>query len=244
MSISMRLSNLTAALFALTLMPCCAGAQWEEKFLREHKELFSGDKALKLPFKVKDGQLILRCVSFELPMPPKLFLINPGVRIQRIDDLKQLRSHVIIQTPQGALAFVRLKTSKECYMFGPEQDSVQIEVTQRTPVSKKPAKSHESTEISEADFHEGFLGRISSRTAKRLGLSFAACVRSGSGFEVTRTLLVCPVNERHYNMERDRQYLERIVEWVGEDGEYRIIKRTVLNLPAGEGAGWVMPSTE
>jgi hypothetical protein len=246
MPMVMRLFNLAVVLLAITLTSCYSGALPDSWLTYRQVDLSIGDDVLKFPFKVKDGQIISRIVSHMDPEGRALFLVI-GTRTQMIDDLKILQSHVQIETPQGALAFVRLKAFNAFRDMGTVRkpgDPLQLEVMPRKKPQRQPARSPGDKRYSLDDIPDGFEAVISAGTAKRLGLTFAVCVRAGTGFEVTRTLLVCPISKIHYDMERDKQYLERVVEWVGSDGEYRIMKRTKLNIPAGRGSGWDIPSRE
>jgi hypothetical protein len=194
---------------------------------------------LTVPFRIlNQGKLVVdrdhNGGGFPLEAFERLYLESPK-KSERIDDMANLKGKVIIQTPDQALAFVRLMTSPRTYLtwhtYGVNNSNGEQEAVIRGQVTeafcfgdKKMSKDLRNTE-------SGYLGIISNTFKMRLAGIRKAKVRVvKQGFEVRRTL------KGHEGK------LLAVKETIGFDGSYSRIVIKKRNLP--KSIDWHFPMYE
>lgn len=161
--------------------------------------------------------------------------VRKAFRITSLDDLK---GHVQITSSRAALSFVRLLTSERT---GSKLESPRLRVLPPGPVDPQEIGKIEviSADALDSDFWYGdeeplrkFKRNPKARSpeegilppdvAKKHNLPKATCVAVGTGFRVTRVLLV------GYQNSHEKLRLFLVQEGVGSDGTYTLEKATPL----------------
>lgn len=191
------------------------------------------DDIVKVPFSVRGGPLRLKMKLAILPPLYAIYLRGRAHPIE-IDDLNKLRGYVQINTPQQALAFVRLRTSPRTYLnFARTEGGLRVEVLSRDAVTANLMFGDRSLAQKVRKEPPGTWGVVAppgTSAGHRYAGLLAKAVRTGQGFTIQRTLLAEELQGPYHEMEV--RYLEKIVEWVGRDGQYVIKQRTII--PGGE----------
>ena len=208
-----------------------------------------------VPFAVRKGQLVV-CIkhSSEPPQeavylisstPPRMpaSLRGPGWArcLFEVKTLDALRGYVRIETPSQALAYVRLLTSPRTFgCFPRSQPRLELEVVSRDTVTLAFmfGDRREAKEVK--GFENGWWGVLDRSWAKRYRGLFAICTPAKDGFLVKRTFLIEEWNEGYQEL----HHLERVEEWVGQDGRYLLQKRTRLPDSASPPANWYIPKDD
>jgi hypothetical protein len=141
---------------------------------------------------------------------------------KRFSFLVEFRGYVEITTPEEALAFVRLATSPMLNHVlrrtpGPREG----EVVPQTAVSPEMVFQNVEWLNNMKQAPDGMYGIVSEVTAKWLGYESPTVTETGAGFEVSRLII--------QDWHAGGNLLKRTREWVGRDGEYRILCESVVS---------------
>ena len=207
---------------------------------------------MEVPFAVRTGRLAVCIKHGSIPPWEAVYLISstpphmPSYLrggywarcLFEVKTLDALRGYVQIETPAQALAYVRLLTSPRTFgCFPRSQPRLELEVVSRDTVT--PAfmfgDRRELELVREGG--NGSWGVLDRSWAKRYGGLLATCTPAKDGFLVKRTFLVEEWNEGYQEL----HHLERVEEWVGQDGRYLLQKRTRLPDSAGPSVDWYIP---
>ena len=202
------------------------------------------DRRLRVPFSIRDGQIGL-CYTegpggvAGYPPTEAMFYCVPTTEKQfvwclfEIDHLNKLRGHISINTCKQALAFVRLRTSRETStnFFSTYHDSFQIEVVERERVTPELTFGNQEEFQLLSTLPNGSDAVVDRKLVKRYKIPIATCRAVQGGFLIKRTLLI----ENRSSSGESILNLLAITEWVGKDGQYVIKKQQpqprLLNIP-------------
>jgi hypothetical protein len=148
--------------------------------------------------------------------------------------LGQLRGYVKIASPEDALCFVRLATSPAtAHTIFRARDRYAFEVIAFETISDVVVFGDKEYRKRLSRAYQGSYGIIPQALAKELGFEEPKVVKANGGYEIIRVVVEengrrpCLVKQTH--------------EWVGPDGEYKLVSEKALDSPQIRAVGWHFP---
>lgn len=214
------------------------------KHSAQDRRFYPAEESLTFQFAIPNGSLILGYTEpFTDPAIPRL-AYKEGSRETLLYSLKDLAGRVRLDSDRSALSFVRLRTSPVTFhMFEDDSHLREMEVMNASRITPDFVFGDTDKAKSLKTYHSGHAGVVNAGIAAQLGLPAAKVRRVKEGFEIQRLLVQRKILQTKTRPGYEEMYVvNTVIERVGTDGSYKVLRRTPFQPPKGWWFRWGFPT--